>query len=246
VDRKNNKQRYTFISSEATAAVKEWIKVRGDYLAANQNRGMKLNNRKDKKDVSDVRLFPFDSKSAGDILANAVLKATGENKKDARTGIATIHMHMFRKFFISQLALTASEPVADFFAGHKTGLSDNYRRYTGKQMAEFYLKGENNLLIEAPKELRELGVTTTKQLNEQQGQLNSLLVSKDHLHDEVRRVERENRELRDSMAAMQTQMADLLNEMRNIQTHLIPAQVSEEREKTIETIQETPVKRTRK
>src|SRR5208283_2050566 len=112
--------------------------------------GLGLNNRKVGKDIMDNRLFPFDTKSAGKILENAVLKATGENKKDANTGIAVIHMHMFRKFFISQLALNASEPVADFFAGHKTGLSDNYRRYTSKQMAEYYLKGENNLLIEAP------------------------------------------------------------------------------------------------
>jgi hypothetical protein len=160
---KTGVQRYTFISSEAVSAVREWIKMRPAYLKAVSDKAQSLGKKK--KDTDDVRLFPLSDTSVNKAFIDAVVKAQGENKKDINTGRSATHIHQFRKFFISQLSLVTSEAVADFFAGHKTGLSDNYRRYTSKQMSEYYLKGEHLLFIEAPAELREIATTTKKEID---------------------------------------------------------------------------------
>ncbi len=41
-------------------------------------------------------------------------------------------------------------------AGHSGYLTGSYRRYTKKQLAEEYLKGQHLLTIQAPKELQEI------------------------------------------------------------------------------------------
>ena len=64
--------------------------------------------------------------------------------------------HQFRKFFISQLSLIVSKEIAEMLAGHSGYLTGAYRRYTKKQLAEEYLKGQHLLTIQTPKELQEI------------------------------------------------------------------------------------------
>jgi hypothetical protein len=130
--------------------------------------------------TDDERLFPVSDNSVNDSWKEAVIAVFGKNEVDPTTGRSTHHIHQLRKFFISQLSLVTSESVADFFAGHKTALSDNYRRYTAKQMSEYYLKGEHMLYIEAPTELREAASTTKKELEgikDSQNTLNSQMIA---------------------------------------------------------------------
>jgi len=190
---KTRRGRYTFVSSEAVAAVREWIKIRPSYLRTVQNKANHLNNVKSSKNLEDERLFPISDHTVSQAFTDAVVAAFGKNEVDPNTKRSVRHIHQLRKFFISQLSLVTSESVADFFAGHKSALSDNYRRYTTKQMAEYYLKGEHLLFIEAPVELREMGNAMKKELAELKDEtlknnsvMIGLLASKDQLNSELK------------------------------------------------------------
>lgn len=155
---KTGDNRITFISSEAVQAVNEWLKVRGDYIqsSAKRNQGLVENGRaKPKSDEDDGRLFPFSDQNANTMWDNAVSKA-GLFSRDKNTNRKQLHYHQFRKFFISQLSLIVSKEIAETLAGHNGYLTDSYRRYTKKQLAEEYKKGEHLLTIQAPKELQEI------------------------------------------------------------------------------------------
>jgi len=155
---KNGDNRITFMSEEAKQAVNEWLKVRPDYIraAANKNNGLVKSGRGSPKTAEDDgRLFPFTDQTASTLWDNALTKA-GLLSRDKSTNRKQLHFHQFRKFFISQLALIVSKEVPEMLAGHEGYLTDAYRRYTKKQLAEEYLKGQHMLTIQAPKELQEM------------------------------------------------------------------------------------------
>jgi integrase len=218
---KTGQQRYTFVSSEAVAAVKEWIKIRPAYLKAVSEKANHLKNVTGPKDANDGRLFPMSDNSVNELFRGAITAVFGKNELDKNTGRSTRHVHQLRKFFISSLSLVTSESVADFFAGHKSALSDNYRRYTQKQMAEYYLKGEHMLYIEAPLELREMGNSMKKEmavLKDETLKNNSLMIGllakNNELNDALKQQQKEidtssrrNDELEDSLARIKQEMA---------------------------------------
>ncbi len=155
---KNGDNRITFMSEEAKQAVNEWLKVRADYIraAANKNNGLVKSGRGNlKTGEDDGRLFPFTDQNAS-VLWNTALTNAGLLSRDKSTNRRQLHFHQLRKFFISQLALIVSKEVPEMLAGHSGYLTDAYRRYTKKQLAEEYLKGQHVLTIQAPKELQEM------------------------------------------------------------------------------------------
>jgi integrase len=227
---KTRKGRYTFISSEAVAAVREWLKIRPAYLKAVQNKANHLNNVRTSKDLTDERLFPISDHTVNQLFTDAVAAAFGENELDPNTGRSVRHIHQLRKFFISQLSLVGSEAVADFFAGHKSALSDSYRRYTAKQMEPYYLKGEHLLFIEAPAELREMGNAMKQELAElKDGNLKNnnvmigLLAKNSQLNDELKLQQKQidtgsqrSAELEETVARMEKETAASNELFRNI------------------------------
>jgi len=227
---KTRRGRYTFISSEAVAAVREWLKIRSNYLQTVQKKANHLNNVKTSKDLADNRLFPISDNTVNQIFADAVLSAFGENEIDPNTGRSVRHVHQLRKFFSSQLSLATSESVADFFTGHKTALSDSYRRYTQKQMSEYYLKGEHLLFIEAPLELREMGNTMKKELAEMKDEtlknnsvMINLLAKNDQLNDsfklqqiQIEEYSRKNMDLENKLITLEATIAENMREMKRI------------------------------
>jgi integrase len=218
---KTRRGRYTFISSEAVAAVREWLKTRPAYLKAVQTKADHLKNVKASKNLDDDRLFPMSDNTVNQLFIDAVVATFGENEVDPNTGRSVRHIHQLRKFFISQLSLVGSEAVADFFAGHKSALSDSYRRYTAPVMAEHYLKGEHLLFIEAPVELREMGTALKKELAELKDETSKnnnvmigLLASKDRLNDELKLQQKmieagsqKSAELEETVARMEKEIA---------------------------------------
>ena len=155
---KSGDNRITFISSEATQAVSEWLKVRAEYIrsSAKRNNGLVksgIGNLKTGED--DGRLFPFSDQNASALWDNALERAEILTR-DKTTNRKQLHYHQLRKFFISQLSLIISKEIAETLAGHSGYLTGSYRRYTKKQLAEEYLKGQHLLTIQAPKELQEI------------------------------------------------------------------------------------------
>jgi len=154
---KNGETRVAFISSEAKEAVEEWLKIRTDYLkaAVNKNNGLVEKAEAKPKSESDDRLFPFSDAVVRELWSRALSKA-GLSAKDNATGRLKYRVHGLRKFFRSQLALTCPVDVVECLLGHEGYLTQAYRRYTKKQMGEYYMKSEHHVTIMGSGDIREI------------------------------------------------------------------------------------------
>jgi integrase len=150
---------YSFMSSEAKEALTEWIKERDNYLKVAAKRGKGLAKFKGDgrgvKSVDDDRIFPFSSTVATGMW-NRALKKAGLENRDKGTHRRTMHVHMLRKYFDSQMRLTVPRAIVEALMGHEEGSDDAYRRYTEKQIREEYLKGEPHLYVFSTEEMRQL------------------------------------------------------------------------------------------
>jgi integrase len=183
---KTGYQRYTFISKEATQAVKEWLKIRDSYLLSSnkRNNGLVQKGKAEPKNLHDIRLFPFSDQNASTFWNNALKKA-GLDSHDTMTNRKQLHYHMFRKFFISQLSLKISKEIPEMLAGHKAYLSDSYRRYTKSQLAEEYIKAEYLVSIQIPKEIKEIENEFRGKIADQSEIVQSIVAKNIRLDDEL-------------------------------------------------------------
>ena len=154
---KTGDSRASFISSEALEVLKEWLKVRGTYLKAsqNKNKGLVGSGRAKAKPLSDNRVFPFSVTVVLDMFHSALNKA-GLNGKDRETRRLKYRVHGLRKFFRTQLATVISVDIVEAIMGHSGYLTGEYRRYTVEELAAFYQKGEHVLLITPPDSMIEI------------------------------------------------------------------------------------------
>ena len=187
---KSGDTRVVFISREAKEALSEWLKVRDSYLksAANRNRALVEKAEAGEKAIDDDRLFPFSDRNVREMWENALKKA-GLWNKDSSTGRSQIRIHALRKFFRSQLALGCPVDIVEALMGHEGYLTEAYRRYTKKQMAEYYSKGEHLLLVQMPKEIAEIESEFREELNKNRKLIEDLIL-------ENRQLRRENEELK--------------------------------------------------
>ena len=150
---KNGAPRITFISAEAVTAVREWLAVRDATVARAVGRhdALARAGRAPPKQRADPRLFPFSASTVRNAWDLAVAKA-GYREADPTTGRATVHIHMLRKYFLSQGKLGAPAEVIEELAGHAGYLSSAYRRYTKAQLAEYYVQAEPYLTVLVPGE----------------------------------------------------------------------------------------------
>lgn len=151
---KTKKQRLVLFDQEATNAIKEWLKVRDNYLkaAVNKNIGLVKAGRAKGKNIDDKRLFPF-STSVAMQMWNTAVKNAGLGEKDEVTGRNKLHIHQTRKFFLSQLKISCPIEIAEGLAGHSGGyLEEAYRRHPQKQVMEYFLKHQKLLYLYLPKE----------------------------------------------------------------------------------------------
>jgi integrase len=142
---KNVHSRTTFINKEAVELLNQWLLVREKYLKyiIDHSRG-RFAVRSPK---NDYRLFPFGKNNAENVIKRALTKA-GLFKKDEDTGRATIHYHLFRKYFVTNLTYGGvSDKYVDFFTGHINALDRAYNKPTTEKLLEIYRKGEPFLRI---------------------------------------------------------------------------------------------------
>jgi integrase len=110
---KTGAQYYTFLTTEAKEALTEWLKVREAYLQSSLNRGRGLAKTapgRGVKSPEDRRVFPFSHFVAEQMWYNALSKSQNETR-DKSTNRRTLHIHMLRKWFLSQAKLAAPENV---------------------------------------------------------------------------------------------------------------------------------------
>jgi integrase len=155
---KTGAPREVFISTEATAALQEWIGGTEDYLGAKVKFMKNLEKRAVKK---DRRIFPASTSSFTRLFNAALLRAgycmegRGENGeripiKDRETGRSPIHLHGLRKTFRTQLAKAESPGSIDItekLMGHEGYLATSYVRLSDEELRAFYLENEHRLMI---------------------------------------------------------------------------------------------------
>ncbi|MCZ9313281.1 MAG: tyrosine-type recombinase/integrase [Methanocorpusculum sp.] len=149
-----------FISSEAVAALAEWMKVRDAYIAkasARTTKCLRLNCSK------SVAVFPF---SYNVILAKfrLSLQKSGLHEMDPVTKRGRLTPHSIRKWTDSTMKMYISSNLANALIGHYEPGDSSYRRYTREQLREAYAKVEPYLTIMAPQEYAELKSETQQQL----------------------------------------------------------------------------------
>ncbi|OPY38770.1 MAG: site-specific tyrosine recombinase XerD [Methanoregula sp. PtaU1.Bin051] len=192
---KTRRQRITFLSREAVAALKEWLKIRPAYLesAKNRNAGLIKWGIGGPKSKEDLRIFPF----AGHV-AQAAWRTTvgnaGLSSYDESTGRHQLHYHQLRKFFRSQLALACPADIVEALMGHEGYLTQAYRRYTREQMAEFYQKAEGLVTIHvSTKDISRLETEVKKEMRNQQEVIAALSVQNQQMRSELKEYqERQN------------------------------------------------------
>ena len=178
---KTGDPRITFISDEAKELLKLWLLPR-EYT---DDKGIKryeserdryLRNSIEKmkgihgdKPKNDPRIFPVCESLFRHTLL-ILLKKTGLTKRSPETGRYEIHVHSFRKFFLSQMKLDIPVPIAEAFAGHSQYLDGSYRRYSREQLAEYYKKGMQRLMVFENKDISEI----TEEMNKKEERIREL------------------------------------------------------------------------
>jgi len=139
---KNGDPRITFISQEAKEYLQEWMKIRKQWL----RRSIKRTGHLCTKDPNDGRLFPFSYDVAWTRWIY-LIKKTGLDKRDSTTNRYVLHIHCLRKYFLSQMKLQIPAVIPEALAGHEQYLDEAYRRYSQKQLGEYYKKGEPRITV---------------------------------------------------------------------------------------------------
>ena len=176
--------RISFISDEAAEAVKEWLKIRDEYLKTAVKRS---GNR---KKGNDERLFPFTSQNAG-LMWRLALKKTGNYQKDPRTQRTLIHPHCLRKYFRAVLGVK-SRDLTQTLMGHQEYLDEVYRKYPNpeKTLGDFYRENMHLLTVFSNSEnVEKLKMEIEEKNRQLQEIINSLIAENMVLKEKLKKIE---------------------------------------------------------
>lgn len=139
---KTKTSRITFISNEATDALKEWLKIRDESLALSIKR---TNFPGSKKQADDDRVFCCCATNIRDNW-NRLIEKAGLDQKDERTSRHKVIVHGNRKYFKKKFGRYNSD-VAEVLMGHEGYLLKSYLQFTEEELKQEYLKGMKHLLV---------------------------------------------------------------------------------------------------
>ena len=141
---KTGNSRITFISNEAKESLKEWLRIKKEYIENSSKKCFKACYILDIK--NDPRIFPYHYNTAKYMWDNLVRKA-GFLERDEETNRRRLHIHCLRKAFRVYLSPKATADVAEVLMGHSDALNNVYRQYTEKQLKNFYLKAMSDISV---------------------------------------------------------------------------------------------------
>jgi len=178
---KSGDPRITFISNEATEALKEWLKVKDEW----QRVAIAKSRNICEKNPDDKRLFPINHSSYTKKWTRLLTKSKLA-KRDPNSGILTLHTHVLRKYFETRMSLASvPEAVYQQLEGHEGYLDGSYKRYTEEELKQAYLKGLPSILVfESKPDLTET-------------------------HKEIDDLKKENAEMQKMMEEMKSQILEL-------------------------------------
>jgi len=181
---KTNEARTTFISNEAKDALLMWKKEKYRWQTSHARCNLRQKTPYDANKIFQCCLTNVQTSW------RQILKKAGLGQKCPKTGRVQRHMHMHRAYFRTQLAKKkVPVDIVEALMGHHTYLSEVYRRYTKKELGEFYLQGMGELMVytnEAPLPLPPSDTEMRNELDtlkEQMKQLLTRLNNSDGLSD---------------------------------------------------------------
>lgn len=197
---KNHTQRVTFCSKEAVEHLRGWLAARDDYIenVLKKTRGQFQVNKSTIKD----RVFPFSDVNYRNMLKTALIKADLYTL-DSVTHRTTIHPHLFRKFFETQMYRVINPKVIEKLVGHESELSRAYIKFNEDDLLAEYKKGEYlvTILSDVSEEL-EITKQQIKEANEGMRDIRiENLEMKSKLQD-FERVQQRLKEVEQKMIAM--------------------------------------------
>lgn len=183
---KSGNPRISFMSNEAKAALEEFMKVRDEYLTTAVARSK--NKPHIIKSSNDPTIFPCSYYTAR-VKWNRMITKAGYGEKDKTTDRYKMHIHTLRKFFRTRMALEIPLDVVEALMGHEGYLTQAYRRYDERQLADMYQKGMHTVAVfEIPPDLTDVNeklVEKDKQIDElkyqmevMRNQMNQLMADK--------------------------------------------------------------------
>lgn len=145
---KNRLPRRTFISAEATTALRAYLQTRDQMLER-----LRVNSRRVHREYQpdESRIFPHSDTYESEQMRQIVAKSQ-HCGVDERTGRNMFHFHSLRKFFITQAKKNARADFVEVWAGHAGYLSAAYHRPSLEEERAEYLKAELDLTINIPED----------------------------------------------------------------------------------------------
>lgn len=146
---KGNYARTTFLSSEASDVLDEWIKFRPQYIEQSIARSGRASDETKAEKRNTSRVWPMGYLNAMNMLKNACEKAKLVGR-DKSTNRRKFHIHMFRAYFKTQMSTVTPRihpDVVNKLIGHNSYLSNEYLNIDTVSLAKFYKQAESKLTI---------------------------------------------------------------------------------------------------
>jgi len=138
--------RIAFISEEATKFLKEWLKVRENYIEKYRMPTKNLTGKE--KKTEDNRLFPINEKTAWRWFRNMLISSGYTQKARGNSNRFAFHIHSLRKYFRTNMPTGGmSIDMVETLMGHSGYLTAEYRGYNEKQLGEEYKNSQHSVTI---------------------------------------------------------------------------------------------------
>lgn len=207
---KNGNPRYSFISSEAAEALRQYLAVRDDYIEGGKKRieNLKKAGKKAEIDEGTELLFPVQDSSVNKSWETLLRKA-GLYSRDAKSQRNQYRIHSLRKFFISQMSLAGAKTLGEHLAGHEGYLDASYRQVSPEYAAAEYLKVEKFLICCIPESAKK----AIEIANDKIAVLQTKTAEQSESIDDVRAL---NAALREQMKSQQEQISGITAELQRL------------------------------
>lgn len=149
---KTKVRRTTFISKEAADLLKEWFRIRDDYIK-HSLKSLNFNYMEHLKTerINNKHIFPCDDQVIRRGFNKACDKCgytdktimNGDDSRNTKRSRRSLRFHNLRKFFRSNFG---KADLAHHLMGHE-GYMTMYRQFSDKRLSEEYLKYEHNVSI---------------------------------------------------------------------------------------------------
>jgi integrase len=186
---KTGVSRITFFTEEAGIVLQQYLNEREKYIKSAE---YVTGAAQGKYRRNDTLAFPFHDNSIRKGFIST-LKRAGLFRTDGRTKRTTIHPHLFRKFFNSELKMSgAPDDIVEALMGHEGYLASAYRRYSESQLHALYEKYSPALVVGQDDTVKRTVAEMAERLTEQTQIIRQLTTEKEDLRRRMANMEQDN------------------------------------------------------